>query len=379
MPITYDLGSNGLTIVSDISMFGPGRGLTKFTYSGSGAAIYGKTVVRSAIGGFTVECSGSATAGVHMQGLQYSRLADIAVSGVSGSAGFRFDANEDTPSSSDYGGVYYNVLERLVAGTGVSSSNSIGFHLETTDLATTNLRRINNNVMISCVAQHNTSHGLAAIGCNTLQLISCNAEQNRTGNTGFGFKFQDCTDTYINGGYFEGNPQGHISLVNNLVAVPMVRTCVVRAFLHQTNPTDPTIVGNAENATGNYFVGTGAIPGLKTGTIYSGDIRFDQSATAKDVIFARRSGDTKERFTIDNDGTMLWGSGSADRDTRLLWSGPNVLTMAAGDSFRVDGTWDGGTLRLGANYVWVDTSGRLRIKSGAPTSATDGTVVGTQS
>ena len=30
-------------------------------------------------------------------------------------------------------------------------------------------------------------------------------------------------------------------------------------------------------------------------------------------------------------------------------------------------------------YLWVDTSGRLRIKSSAPTSATDGTIVGTQS
>lgn len=36
-------------------------------------------------------------------------------------------------------------------------------------------------------------------------------------------------------------------------------------------------------------------------------------------------------------------------------------------------------LRLGSYHLWVDTSGRLRIKNGAPTSDTDGTVVGTQS
>lgn len=34
---------------------------------------------------------------------------------------------------------------------------------------------------------------------------------------------------------------------------------------------------------------------------------------------------------------------------------------------------------LGAYYLWVDATGDLRIKSGAPTSDTDGTVVGTQS
>ena len=30
-------------------------------------------------------------------------------------------------------------------------------------------------------------------------------------------------------------------------------------------------------------------------------------------------------------------------------------------------------------YLWVDSTGRLRIKNAAPTSDTDGTIVGTQS
>lgn len=30
-------------------------------------------------------------------------------------------------------------------------------------------------------------------------------------------------------------------------------------------------------------------------------------------------------------------------------------------------------------YLWIDSTGRLRVKSGVPTSTTDGTVVGTQS
>jgi hypothetical protein len=36
-------------------------------------------------------------------------------------------------------------------------------------------------------------------------------------------------------------------------------------------------------------------------------------------------------------------------------------------------------LRIGAYYLWIDLSGRLRIKGSAPTSDTDGTVVGSQS
>lgn len=42
-------------------------------------------------------------------------------------------------------------------------------------------------------------------------------------------------------------------------------------------------------------------------------------------------------------------------------------------------TWSDYPLRLGSHYLWVDSTGDLRIKSGAPTSDTDGTVVGTQS
>jgi hypothetical protein len=43
------------------------------------------------------------------------------------------------------------------------------------------------------------------------------------------------------------------------------------------------------------------------------------------------------------------------------------------------GVWNTGPMRMGTFYLWVDGSGRLRIKSGAPSSDTDGTVVGTQS
>jgi hypothetical protein len=44
-----------------------------------------------------------------------------------------------------------------------------------------------------------------------------------------------------------------------------------------------------------------------------------------------------------------------------------------------DGAWNGSPLRLGSYRLWIDSSGRLRVKSSAPTSDTDGTIVGTQS
>ncbi len=56
--------------------------------------------------------------------------------------------------------------------------------------------------------------------------------------------------------------------------------------------------------------------------------------------------------------------------------------MGVGDSFRVQGTFDGGHLVMGNYHLWVDAQGRLRMKNGAPTPITgdnEGTVVGSQS
>ena len=41
------------------------------------------------------------------------------------------------------------------------------------------------------------------------------------------------------------------------------------------------------------------------------------------------------------------------------------------------GTW-GNPRRMGSAYLWVDATGDLRVSTIAPTSDTDGTVVGTQ-
>lgn len=55
----------------------------------------------------------------------------------------------------------------------------------------------------------------------------------------------------------------------------------------------------------------------------------------------------------------------------------NTVGLGSGDMFWVDGDWEA-PLRLGSYCLWVDGDGKLRIKSGMPSSATDGTVVGAQ-
>lgn len=72
----------------------------------------------------------------------------------------------------------------------------------------------------------------------------------------------------------------------------------------------------------------------------------------------------------------------SDNSNIVMTNSAGVVIQAFGDSpsgIRVgQGTWNDRPLILGAYYIWVDSSGRLRIKSGPASSDTDGTVVGTQ-
>jgi len=86
---------------------------------------------------------------------------------------------------------------------------------------------------------------------------------------------------------------------------------------------------------------------------------------------------------------QVFGGSAETRKLEIYQSigGPAVLagsggTSVTGGGFGVtigDGTWNSDPLKLGSNYLWVDSTGDLRIKSSAPTSDTDGTIVGTQS
>jgi hypothetical protein len=58
--------------------------------------------------------------------------------------------------------------------------------------------------------------------------------------------------------------------------------------------------------------------------------------------------------------------------------GDSIVTVNGQIVKNGTGTWDGALTQLGAYNLWVDATGDLRIKSGVPTSDTDGTVVGTQ-
>ncbi|HWK19826.1 MAG TPA: hypothetical protein VNR37_03525 [Microbacteriaceae bacterium] len=102
------------------------------------------------------------------------------------------------------------------------------------------------------------------------------------------------------------------------------------------------------------------------------------SASGQDLADYWVFGDAFAR-TIMRPGRIMLGSGAAAPDAQIVRWGPDLAGPDTGDSWRVDGTWNGGNLRLGNYRLWVDASGNLRIKSSAPSSDMDGTVVGAQS
>lgn len=59
------------------------------------------------------------------------------------------------------------------------------------------------------------------------------------------------------------------------------------------------------------------------------------------------------------------------------WVALNAKLRGLVVSLRAQGVWTD-PIRVGAAYLWADSTGALRIKTAAPTSDTDGTIVGTQ-
>lgn len=87
------------------------------------------------------------------------------------------------------------------------------------------------------------------------------------------------------------------------------------------------------------------------------------------------------RGTSSSDPISLSGFSFSNRIMRMnIGYGRSVLgtSQPSGGNTWDETDADGQLLSFGSYRLWVDSTGKLRIKSGGPTSDTDGTVVGTQ-
>lgn len=79
-------------------------------------------------------------------------------------------------------------------------------------------------------------------------------------------------------------------------------------------------------------------------------------------------------------GRVYFGTGSSDINASPYIENVNGGAGTPAHNFTAgDGAWNGSHLIMGSYHFWIDATGDFRIKSGAPTSDTDGVVVGTQS
>jgi hypothetical protein len=85
-------------------------------------------------------------------------------------------------------------------------------------------------------------------------------------------------------------------------------------------------------------------------------------------------------YDVDNTSTYQCNVSNVrqSRARSTYYSEGRFRTDASAGAQLVSSAWDYNPLILGSYYLWVDATGDLRIKSGAPASDTDGTVVGTQ-
>lgn len=96
-------------------------------------------------------------------------------------------------------------------------------------------------------------------------------------------------------------------------------------------------------------------------------------------VSAAVTGEPHAWWQLDNHlRGMSFGSGRAAPDARIRRSAANTLAMDTGHWFDQGSAWNGNHVLMGAFHLWVDASGQLRIKKGAPTSDTDGATVGTR-
>jgi hypothetical protein len=157
-------------------------------------------------------------------------------------------------------------------------------------------------------------------------------------------------------------------------------------FDMDTNSRQNVFIGTGnENGTGNFYQPNVYSRNFGWVNPYQTDFAALRAIKATSVI---ADGDTTfvRGATLDGDGgaghfVFSYGTSAADDGVNIIK--PNDISGGSpGRWVRLahnTSAWNSNHLKLGNYSLWVDATGDLRIKNGAPSSDTDGTVVGTQS
>ncbi len=188
-------------------------------------------------------------------------------------------------------------------------------------------------------------------------VASFNGTDTRRFELGFANNYRGLTIQSFNTETGTGTAQTHLNPLGGNVAVGTYDAVshtlhVEGSFKATTNIVGATVGVESD---GDFLINVGGATGGGSNAIIS------NTPSQDDVWIAptNKAGsyDFTKQFLFDPDGDAKWKA-------------ENGFVVGGG-------TWQT-TLQLGSYHLWVDGSGNLRIKSSAPTSGTDGTVVGTQ-
>lgn len=102
------------------------------------------------------------------------------------------------------------------------------------------------------------------------------------------------------------------------------------------------------------------------------------NVASKAVVYSPANAASRTAITASGENTVKFYRVKRQFDVPVIKTAGSGFDAEHGGFVTGIGRTDGAPLQLGAYHLWVDATGDLRIKSGAPISDTDGTVVGTQ-
>lgn len=261
-----------------------------------------------------------------------------------------------------YNGSIYNTF----VGNGAEGNVGNGFKFD----------NVRYNTITGNQSDFNGRHGF---------MFSTNAQNNAIGQNVARNNSQESDNSYDNYHYASGasknNASGNISLrLLTEAKQPRYGMRIDSADCLENELWFNALEGSGKTADfSDSGSGTVSVRKMATGSAgVDGSWTVQRAASTSAAYHARVSGESNPRFSVLAGGEMLWGPGASTFDTRIYRDAPNQLRMGEGDSFLIDGTWDGGRLRLGAYHLWVGVGGELRMKNGVPTSQSDGVSVGSQ-
>jgi len=246
--------------------------------------------------------------------------------------------------------------------------------------------------ILNSIIEENTGDGVLATGLNAAVNHIIIRDSRVRGNGGWGINTAiDIRNWVIEGNDLEGNTAGCISTMwaQGLSVHGNYGECASTAPFLKIQPTSAGLTPSGISVIGNEIIGaaTSAIIVGSNGLTYG-------------VCGVEISGNTFHgtwTYCIDpvdiRGGTI---SGNSYLSPLVLVNTPGINTVnlsivdkgytkiAAGGlevssgNLSLAGAWNNGHLVLGSYHIWVDGTGDIRIKSGAPTSDTDGAVIGDQ-